>query len=215
MPPSYLPALAYGALTRCYDPVVRWTTREREFKARLLAQAGIGDGHRVLDVGCGTGTLAITIKQRVPQADLIGLDADPAILTQAERKAVTAGVHIDWVRGYSTALPFGDGTIDRVVSSLFFHHLTTGQKTATFRELFRVLKPHGEFHLADWGRPANPPMRMAFLSVQLLDGFVTTRDNARGRLPALIGEAGFNAVNETGHLFTPCGTMSLFRATRP
>ena len=72
---SFLPALAYRRLTRFYDPVVRWSTRERTIKARLLAQADIRDGHRVLDVGCGTGTLAVAIKEATPRADVIGLDA--------------------------------------------------------------------------------------------------------------------------------------------
>lgn len=68
-PESYVPALRFDRLTRVYDPLVRLTTRERTFKDRLLDQAEIGATDRVLDLGCGTGTLAIQAKQRHPQAD--------------------------------------------------------------------------------------------------------------------------------------------------
>jgi len=56
---SYIPALGYRWLTRFYDPVVRLTTREATFKEALRGQASIQDGHQILDLGCGTGTLAL------------------------------------------------------------------------------------------------------------------------------------------------------------
>lgn len=208
----YIPALSYAWLTRWYDPVVRWTTRDREFRASLVRQAGLGPGQRVLDVGCGSGTLALAMKRAQPSVSVTGLDGDRAILELARRKAAGAGAEIVWVEGRVDALPFPDAAFDRVVSSLVFHHLDRPTKLAALREIRRVLAPGGEFHLADWGRAANFLMRAAFLPVQLLDGFVTTRDNIRGDLPRLMGEAGFDTVAETGHFNTPCGTLSLFRA---
>ena len=71
MPESFTPALGYSWLTSFYDPVVRWTTREAEFKARLLAQAEIRPRHRVLDVGCGTATLAMMVKRQQPDATVV------------------------------------------------------------------------------------------------------------------------------------------------
>lgn len=212
---SFIPALAYRRLTRFYDPVVRWSTRERTIKARFLAQAGIRDGHRVLDVGCGTGTFAVAIKEATPRADVVGFDADPQVLALASRKAAASGASISFVRGLATDLPFADGVFDRVVSSLFFHHLEREAKARALREIHRVLIPQGELHLADWGRPTNPIMRAAFLSVQLLDGFATTTDNVRGLLPVLVESCGFSRVTETQRYATLCGTLSLVRAVRP
>lgn len=214
-PTRFIPALAYSGLTRFYDPVVRWTTRESTIKARLVAQAGIRGGHRVLDVGCGTGTLAIAINQAAPGAAVFGLDADPDMLAQAAGKAEVAGASVSLIRGLATSLPFADGSFDRVVSSLFFHHLEREAKERTLREIHRVLCPQGELHFADWGRPANPIMRAAFLSVQLLDGFATTGDHVRGLLPALVAGCGFAEVVETHRYATLCGTLSLVRAARP
>src|SRR6266498_2948524 len=91
-PEGYLPALRFRFLTRLYDPAIRLTTREGRFKRMLIDQAAAEPGQRILDLGCGTGTLAIDVKQRQPAAELIGLDADPEMLGQARRKAQDAGV---------------------------------------------------------------------------------------------------------------------------
>ncbi len=95
-----------------------------------------------------------------------------------------------------------------------FHNLDRATKLAALREIRRVLTPGDQLHIADWGRAANPLMRAAFLPVQLLDGFATTADNVRGRLPALMTEAGLADTFETGRIATPCGTVSLYRAAR-
>ncbi len=78
---EYIPALKYRLLTSLYDPLLYWVLRESKFKRCLVEQAGIESGHRVLDLGCGTGTLALLIKQTQQQAEVVGLDGDPFHLT--------------------------------------------------------------------------------------------------------------------------------------
>jgi ubiquinone/menaquinone biosynthesis C-methylase UbiE len=214
MTERYIPALAYDWLTPAYDAVVRYTTRERTFKAALLEQAGLRDDQRVLDLGCGTATLTLAARQRAPGADIVGLDGDPAILARAREKAARAGLQIRFDTALSHEMPYGDASFDRVISSLFFHHLGPDGKRRTFAEVFRVLKPGGELHVADWGRAANTLMRFAFLGIQLLDGFANTADNVAGRLPELMTAAGFSGIRETGRISTMWGTLSLYRAER-
>jgi ubiquinone/menaquinone biosynthesis C-methylase UbiE len=211
---GYLSALRFPALTRLYDPVVRLTSREERFKAMLVEQAGLEPGQRVLDLGCGTGTLALLVKEREPDARVAGLDADPEMLEQARSKADRAGIELDLIEGFSTELPYEDGSFDRVLSTLFFHHLDPEPKRRTAREIARVLKKGGELHVADWGKPSDPAMTLAFLGIRLLDGFENTADNVRGELPRIFSEAGLAHAEETDRLRTVLGTLALYRAER-
>ncbi|MDP1692178.1 MAG: methyltransferase domain-containing protein [Burkholderiaceae bacterium] len=211
----YVPALGFHWLTPAYDAVVAATTRERRFKQALMAQARLEPGQRVLDLACGTGTLAVWIKRRHPDADVSGIDGDTNILAIAQRKAKRAGVAIRFDQGLATRLPYADARFDRVFSSLFFHHLSWRDKQRSAREIQRVLRPGGELHVADWGRASGPLMRGAFVAIQLLDGFANTRDNVAGRLVELFQDAGFGEVSQQQTFSTVFGTLALYRAVRP
>ncbi len=212
---TYIHALRYDWLTALYDPVVRWTTREATFKRRLIAESGIEDGHRVLDLGCGTGTLAVLVKRTAPGAGVVGLDGDPKILDIARAKALAAGVDISFDEGMSFELPYPDDSFDRVFSTLLFHHLTRERKRDSLREIRRVLKGGGEIHIGDWGKAQNLVMRALFTVVQLLDGFETTTDNVKGLLPELIRDTGFERVREVTQYMTVLGTISVYAARKP
>lgn len=212
---TYIPALRYRWLTRFYDPVVAITSREKVFRRKLLDQALIEADSRVLDVGCGTGTLTTLIKTRQPKAMVSGLDGDPAIIKLATNKAARAGLEIRFDEGLSYDLPYPEDQFDIILSTLFFHHLTRDNKTRTLAEVLRVLKPGGKLHICDWGRPSNPLLRLTFLAVQCLDGFDTTRDHAKGRLVEFIQSVGFSDVTVTGRLTTLLGTLDFITATKP
>ena len=211
---KYVPALGYSWLTPFYDTVVGKTTRERTFKNALIKQANFEPGHQVLDLASGTGTLAIWIKQSHPAITVIGLDGAPDILALAERKAKQAKVDITFEQGFSTILPYPDEHFDRVVSSLFFHHLDWGRKTRTAIEIYRVLKPGGEIPIADWGRAENLLMRCLFFAIQTLDGFSNTQDNVEGKLVGLFEHAGFAEVALRETFSTIFGTMALYSAAK-
>ncbi len=211
---QYIPALSYEWLTPFYDSVVRLTTRETLFKNALNDQAKIQPGHQVLDLGCGTGTLTILIKQSEPQAKVIGIDGDAKILAIATSKTKAAGVAIQFDEGMSFDLPYPDKTFDRVVSSLLFHHLTRENRLRTLGEVKRVLKPSGEFDIADWGLPANSIMKFSSRFIQLLDGSETTADSFGGKLPVLLAESGFEGVKETGAFNTMFGTIRLHKSSK-
>ena len=107
-------------------------------------------------------------------------------------------------------LPFADQSFDRVVTCLVLHHLDPEQKRQSLREIRRVLKPGGSLHVADWGKPSNWRMRLAFYMVQVLDGFKTTTENVRGLLPQIFQETGFLMVNESAKVDTVFGTMRIY-----
>jgi len=211
---DYVPALKYPWLTPFYDRVVAVTTREKIFRKKLLEQARIGEDDRVLDLACGTGTMAAMIKSRYPGALVYALDGDPQILALARDKTRKAGLDVEFTEGLSFSMPYPSNEFDVVFSSLFFHHLKPADKSRTMAEVRRVLKPGGRFHLCDWGRPANLALRVAFLGVQLLDGFEVTRENVEGRLPEIVAQAGFIEVSVTGSVTTMLGTIELIHARK-
>lgn len=211
---AYVPALAFAPLTRFYDSVVGITTRERLFKSALVKQIELKPGQTVLDVACGTGTLALLMKKEMREAKITGIDGDPAILSIARRKTAKAGLDVSYVEGVSYKLPFDNGTYDIATSSLFFHHLSDDRKVDTAREIHRVLRPGGYFHFADWGVPTTPLMRMAFYGVQMLDGFTNTAANVEGRLLGMIAQAEFVDVQHRRSISTMFGSMSLYSARK-
>ena len=210
-----MPGLRYRWLTRFYDPIVQLTTHEGRFKQALLKQACIQEGYRILDLGCGTGTLALMVKRAYPSAEVFGLDADLEALELAKTKIAKAEIAVRLDQGLASALPYTNNSFDRVLSSLFFHHLSSELKEEAMREVLRVLRPGGEFHIADWGKPTSAAMRLAFFGVQILDGFATTADNVRGLLPDLLWRAGFAKVEITDCFSTIFGTLSLYCARKP
>jgi len=212
---QYIRALKYALLRPFYDPLLRWLLREATFKTRLVEQARIGRGHRVLDLGCGTATLTLLIKRAHPETEVVGLDGDVKVLEIAAAKAAKAGLDVKLDHGMAFSLPCPDAFFDRVLSSLLLHHLTTENKLRTLAEVYRVLRPGGELHVADWGKPDNQLMRMAFFPVQILDGFKTTADNVGGLLPDLFRKVGFQKVQESTRYATVLGTLCLYSAVRP
>ena len=212
---KYVHALRFDWLTTVYDPLMRWTLREGRFKRHLLRNARIGPGDRALDLGCGTATLTLMAKLSQPRAMLFGLDGDPKILEIARDKARRVGLEVSLNQGFSTEMPYPNGFFDRVLSSLLFHHLTRESKQRTLAEVFRVLRPGGELHVADWGKPANALLAAAFSLVRTIDGHENTADNAEGRLPVLFRDAGFEEVVQVARYATVYGSLYLHRARKP
>ena len=207
---NYVPALRFRWLTRWYDALMARAFPETEVRDALIDSAEIRPGQQILDFGTGTASLAIRLKQRHPMPEVVGVDVDPDVLAIAQQKVEKAGVYLELAQYNGETLPYPDATFDRVVTCLVLHHLDPAQKRRSLRELRRVLKPYGSLHVADWGKPSNWRMRLAFYVVQLLDGFKTTRENVQGRLPQIFHESGFALVQEAGKVDTLFGTMRIY-----
>lgn len=208
----YVPAAGWRAFTRLYDPVLARTMREKRFRGEMLRRvdADLPQGGTVLDVGCGTGTFALALKERRPDAEVIGVDGDAEILTLARAKPGAA--RVEWREGLAQELPAVTASADVVTTSLVLHHLLPEDKHRALAEMKRVLKPSGRLHVTDWGRPSDPLMGALFYVVQVADGFDRTADHRAGRLPAFVAEAGFTQVERYGRIRTGFGVIDLLTA---
>ena len=207
-PKDFVPAAGSDWLLPLYDPFERLVRGGRE-KERLLSEARIPAGARVLDVGCGTGTLAIRTKEQHPDASVVGVDPDPKALALARRKAARRGVAVTFDQGYSQRLPYADATFDVVFSSMMLHHLPRDVKRAMFSEVRRVLAPHARVHVMDFGPPHG---WLPWLVAGLLRRHASVADNLDGLLPQFMREAGLAAVEETGSVTRLIASFVYYRA---
>ena len=106
----YIPALSFNWLTPLYDPLLRWVMREETFKRKLVQRANIQPQMKVLDLGCGTGTLTLMLKRAHPEAQITGLDGDSEVLDIARNKS--RGADIQWDEGLASSLPYPDSAFD-------------------------------------------------------------------------------------------------------
>jgi ubiquinone/menaquinone biosynthesis C-methylase UbiE len=173
-----------------YDLFVRLVTlgRERNFRDRLVDLAGLRPGDRVLDVGCGTGSLAIVAQRRVGLAGgVFGIDASPEMIARAERKARKAGAVIDFREAAAQKLPFPDAHFDAVLSTVMFHHLSRTGRQECAAEMRRVLKPGGRALVVDFAASARRGGLLGHIHQR--PGHVSHDD-----MVAVLSQAGLNCV---------------------
>ena len=145
---------------RWYDHVTRVISfgRDKAIRETLIELAAPAPGETVLDVGCGTGTLALALKASVGTGEVHGLDASPEMIEVAKEKAAKAGSEIDFQVALIEAIPFPAATFDLVTSSLMLHHLPDDLKRTGLDEIRRVLKPGGRFMALDFATHSHSPL---------------------------------------------------------
>ena len=207
----FIPAAGHDWLLPLYDPL-QWLLGGDSLKRPLVEQARLAAGQRVLDIGCGTGSLTLLVKRSHPEVAVVGLDPDPKALAQATRKAERAGLAVAFEQGFADRIGHPDASFDRVFSSLMLHHLTQPEKLATLREVRRVLVPGGSLHLLDFGPPRS---RLSRALAHLAHKAEHLHDNFEDRLPGLMSEAGLVAAEEVDQRATFVGSLSFYRAVSP
>src|SRR5215470_13194406 len=199
---TYIPAATYDWLLPLYDVFGKLFGSEAAHR-QLVDQVDIEPGHRVLDIGCGTGNLTLLVKHLHPQAEVVGLDPDPKALARAGRKAEERGSAVRFDRGFANELPYADASFDRLFSAFMLHHLALDVKEKTLRESRRVLRSGGAFYALDFAG-TNGIIAYLFHHAHLGD---------QHRIPALMQEAGFSEVTELAPRDTILGRVSYWRAS--
>ena len=192
--------MEHEAAPRTHGLVIDWVARydllawlfthgrERQLRERIISLAGLRTGDAVLDIGCGTGTLAIAANRHVGAArSVCGIDASPSMIARAKRKAARAGVDAAFQVAVAERLPFPDAAFDLVLSTLMLHHLPRKTRHACAAEINRVLKPGGRVLAVDFGGS----QRRGFLSHLHRHGHVKIEDIVR-----LLEEAGLRQIRQ-------------------
>jgi ubiquinone/menaquinone biosynthesis C-methylase UbiE len=179
---------------------------------RLVDEADLRPDERVLEIGCGTGNLALLVKRLRPGLDVVVLDPDPKALARARRKATRRGLAVQLDRGFAEELPYPDATFDRVLSAFMFHHLERADRPQALREVSRTLRRGGSPAPARLrgdqgprGRIRRPPLAPQQAPSRHFGDCI----------PTLMREAGLADPIETGHRVTRLGRYTLWSATQP
>ncbi len=155
----------------------------RELRLRTMELANIQPGDKILDVGCGTGPLALEVKSRVgDEGQVYGIDPGSQQIARARAKTAQRNLPIEFQIGVIEQLNFPDQTFDVVLSTIMMHHLSDRLKRQGLAEIARVLKPGGRLVIADFNRPeerAPQPVHFGAGGSRIQD------------LTALVKEAGF------------------------
>lgn len=206
---KYVPALSFRWLTPFYDAIIDGPMSIGHMRRGLLAEMGDLSGKKILDVGSGTGTMSVMIKQAHPSVEMVGVDGDSQILEIARSKAHKLGIAIRFDQGMSFDLPYPNESFDVVLTSMMLHHLTRDDKQMTAREMYRILRPGGQLFGADFAAP-----RSSFGKAirPLTRRFERVAENVDGFLPVMFENAGFKNYREGSRYFF--GSIALFQGSK-
>lgn len=215
--PNFTPALGRAELTSDYDRVIAVMTRERKWRGKLLDGVAPHDDETVVDLGSGTGSLAIMLTLAAPRACIFAVDPDSEVQAIAADKARNAGVSINQVVAlggdHVDVLPYSRA--DKVVTSLVLHQCAMEAKRALLANAFALLHSGGTLFVADYGVQKTLLMQLLFNQVRSLDGYENTKPNKDGMIPAMISDAGFIQISEQWSVQTPTGSIALWTARKP
>ncbi|NDJ17292.1 class I SAM-dependent methyltransferase [Myxacorys almedinensis] len=174
-----------------YDPITQYVLPPNETWVRQSLIDSIQvQPSRILDLGCGTGSTTLMLKQTFPNADVMGIDLSPYMLVVAEHKAKQAHLNIDWQHHTAEATPFAPASFDLITASLLFHELPPDRAQAVLEECFRLLKPGGEVLMLDGNQKT---LRQSEWLTQIFEE-PYIQAYAQGSVDAWMGTAGFRAI---------------------
>ncbi|MEZ4599919.1 MAG: methyltransferase domain-containing protein [Syntrophotaleaceae bacterium] len=169
---------------------------ERGYRKRAIDLLSLNGTEKVLDIGCGTGTLSREIASALNDKEhsrVIGVDAATEMIRVARRKGA-ALPNLNFEAALAEELPFENETFDCAVSTFFFHHVEFALKQKTLTEMYRVLKQDGSAVIVDVDTPDNWFGRICAWSGYLLFRQEEIRENIDGLLRQALEEGPFPFV---------------------
>jgi ubiquinone/menaquinone biosynthesis C-methylase UbiE len=174
-----------------YDPITQYVLPPNETLVRQALISTIKvQPRRILDLGCGTGSTTLMLKQAFPDADVIGLDLSPYMLVRAEHKAQNARLDISWRHGNAERTGFSSASFDLVTASLLFHETPADICQAILHESFRLLVPGGQVAILDGNQKTL--RQLDWLNDVFEEPYI--REYAASSIEASMGAAGFAKV---------------------
>lgn len=174
-----------------YDPVIKNALPPNEdWNREAVIKAVKGKPSKILDLGCGTGSGTLMLKQAFPNAEVIGLDLSPQMLVMSEYKAQKAGLEIQWLHGLAESTDLNDDEFDLVTASLLFHETPTTISQAILKEIFRLLKPEGQVIIFDGHQKIL--RNTTWLTNIFEEPYI--EEYAAGSVDAWLGKVGFSQI---------------------
>lgn len=210
---EFTPALGFAWATKMYDAVMIATMREVELRRRTAALVDRVEGQRILELGCGTGSLTWALAGLDSTYDVVGVDIDPEVLTVASERlnSLQPKNEPSFFRSDITDVEEMEQLelerFDTVITSLVLHHLPDEGKQQALQIAGYCLKPDGRLIVVDWGPGATFYHTASFVLVRLLDGFDVTRANVEGGIPTMLSRAGFDLTASEILINTVFGTV--------
>jgi ubiquinone/menaquinone biosynthesis C-methylase UbiE len=175
-----------------YDPITQYVLPPYEPWVRQCLINEVRDRpQRILDLGCGTGSMTIPLKKAFPDAVVTGVELSPYMLAVAEDRAKQAGLEISWQHGTATELTqFESGSFDLVAAALLFHETPPIATQAILAESYRLLAPGGQIVILDGNQ--STLRSLEWLNNVFEEPYIQAY--AAGNLDAWLGKARFDAV---------------------
>lgn len=175
-----------------YDPITQYVLAPHEQWVRQSLTDSIqSQPNRILDLGCGTGTTALMLKAKFPQAAVIGLDLSPYMLVMADYKSQQSSQKIQWRHGKAEATGLPSHSFDLITITLLFHETPPAISQAILKEAFRLLKPGGECIILDGSQRAI--QQAEWLSQVFEEPYI--KDYAAGNVEGWLKAAGFGGIH--------------------
>ena len=162
--------------------------RGKRLRERFADDLGLQGGDRVLDVGCGTGRLAMIFAKRVaPTGSVAGVDAATEMIKRATSRARKQQAPVAFQVAFAQRLPFPDASFDAVACTLALHHVAEDDQQSAVQEMHRVLKPGGRLLIAEFAQGHGPHALLRWLRP-------SAPEHMAERALQLVNSAGFTAV---------------------